>query len=115
MPYCQIVSNSALNAGERAALAAEASALVATMLGKPESYVMVRVESAGTLLFGGSEDPACFVSLASLGLPETETKKYSQLVCDFIQEKLEVPADRIYVEFSSPPRHMWGYNGSTFG
>jgi len=115
MPYCQIVSNRSIEGDEAKTIAGEASSLVATMLGKPESYVMVRVESDSTLIFGGSDAPACFVSLASLGLPESETKKFSQTVCEFVQRQLDVPWDRIYIEFSSPERHMWGYDGSTFG
>lgn len=115
MPYCQIITSQRLDPETVDAVAHSASSLVAEMLGKPESYVMVRVETERTLIFGGTTEPTCFVSLDSLGFPESETEKFSQIVCDFVHDRLDVPTDRIYIEFSSPDRHMWGFNRRTFG
>lgn len=115
MPYCQIVTNKTLERSESERMARAASALVAEMVGKPESYVMVRVEANSVLIFGGDDEPTCFVSLASLGLPHSETGNYSRIVCDFIHQELDIATDRVYIEFSSPERHMWGYDRRTFG
>jgi hypothetical protein len=115
MPFIQITTNLEIEAERERVLSRDASALVSEMVGKPESYVMATVRTGATLIFGGSDEPACHVSVASLGLPEDKTEEYSQTVCDFIHRSLEIGSNRVYIEFSSPPRHMWGYDRRTFG
>jgi hypothetical protein len=36
------------------------------------------------------------------------------LLCGFITQELGIAAERIYIEFSGPERHMWGWNNKTF-
>ena len=52
MPLLQINTNVSID--DPATLASDASAMVADMLGKPESYVMVIVNPDLTLVFAGS-------------------------------------------------------------
>jgi phenylpyruvate tautomerase len=85
------------------------------MLGKPESYVMVRVSAGEAIVFGGTEEPVCHIRLASLGLPEDQTPQYSAALSEIARNHLGVEPARCYVEFVSPARHMWGYNAGTFG
>lgn len=47
---------------------------VAKLLGKPESYVMVKFQHNENMLFAGSDEALAFLQLKSLGLPETATK-----------------------------------------
>jgi len=115
MPYCEINTNVEIPETDATKLIADLSVRVAAMLGKPESYVMVRVESGRTMRFGGSDDPLCLIRLASLGLPEERTGEFSAELSTFCTDRFGVAPDRCYIEFSSPPRHMWGYNGGTFG
>ncbi len=84
------------------------------MLRKPESYVMVILEDGRDLIFGGSTDPAAYLELKSLGLPETETPAYSATLCGLLQETLGIPPARVYIEFAAPPRHLFGWDGGTF-
>ena len=112
MPLLQINTN--LSPEDPHALASEASALVASMLGKPESYVMVIVNPDQTLTFAGTNDGAAHLKLKSLGLPESKTSEYSKLLCGFIEQKLGINTGRIYIEFSGPPGHMWGWDNRTF-
>ncbi len=84
------------------------------MLGKPESYVMVLVQANQSLSFAGSNDPAVYMELKSLGLPQDSTKALSKSLAELVQSELGVPADRVYIEFASPERHLWGWNSSTF-
>lgn len=111
MPLLQINTN--LDIQDTTAVAREASALVASLLGKPESYVMVIINARQDMVFAGSDQATAHLKLKSLGLPESETKQYSQKLCNFM-EKLGVEPGRTYIEFSGPPRHMWGWNNSTF-
>jgi phenylpyruvate tautomerase len=113
MPTLSISSN--VDIQDTDALAVQASKLVTDMLGKPEMYVMVLVRPNCTLYFGGNNNPAALLSLHSLGLPEAQIKSFSELLCGFINQQLDIPVDRIYINFESPPRTHWGWNSTTFG
>ena len=112
MPLLQINTN--ISVEDSTALAKDASRIIAGMLGKPESYVMVMVNADASLVFAGSEEPAAHLKLKSLGLDEAKTADYSTHLCGFIQNILGIDPSRIYIEFSSPERHMWGWDGRTF-
>ena len=95
-------------------LALTTSKKVSELLGKPESYVMVNVMAAQTLVFAGTDDGAALLELKSLGLPESSTGDFSKTLCQFISQQLGIDESRVYIEFSNPERHMWGWNGTTF-
>jgi len=112
MPLLELTTNT--NIDDVASLAKQASKLTAEILGKPESYVMVKIMPAQNLIFAGSDKPTAHVKLKSLGLPETDTAELSEKICDFINTELGINSARTYIEFSSPDRHMWGWDGRTF-
>lgn len=112
MPVLQISTN--LSIENKLALAEHASSLVAELLGKPESYVMIDIRSDAAMVFAGSDDPCAHLALKSLGLPESETKAFSENLCAFIEQQLGVSPSRTYIEFISPERHMFGWNSGTF-
>lgn len=112
MPLLEIITNTTID--DDTAVATQASQLAAEILGKPESYVMVRIQSEQTLIFAGSDQPAALLKLKSLGLPEEQTADFSSRLCRFIGERMNIDSARIYIEFSSPARHMWGWDGRTF-
>lgn len=114
MPYLTIQSNQTIEESRQAAFLSEASALVAAELAKPESYVMVTLELARPMIFAGSDAPAAYLELKSIGLNESQTKPLSAALCQLIHNTLNVSAERIYIEFSDAPRSMWGWNSSTF-
>ncbi|MBK1701836.1 phenylpyruvate tautomerase MIF-related protein [Thiococcus pfennigii] len=114
MPTLRIVTNVEIPPEQCAALLADASGTVAAMLGKPEAYVMVLIEDGRALSLGGSSAPAAYLELKSLGLPEDRTAEYSRTLCDLLAEALEIGAERVYIEFAAPPRHLFGWNGGTF-
>ncbi len=112
MPLLELTTNT--NIDDIASLAKQASKLTADILGKPESYVMVKIMPRQSLIFAGSDEPAAHVKLKSLGLPESDTAELSAKICDFINNELSINSARTYIEFSSPDRHMWGWDGETF-
>ena len=73
MPFLKIQTNQPLAEDTARQLAKKASALVATQLGKPESYVMTSVENNPAMTFAGTEEPLAFLELKSIGLPESST------------------------------------------
>jgi phenylpyruvate tautomerase PptA (4-oxalocrotonate tautomerase family) len=114
LPTLRILTNAQVPPEGRADLLASASRAVSEMLGKPESYVMVILEDGRDMLFAGSPAPTAFLELISLGLPEERTAHYSRTLCSLVEDTLGVPAERAYIGFSSPPRHLFGWNGDTF-
>ena len=114
MPYLSIKTNQPLPVEARASLLARASQSIAKHLGKSEQYVMIAVEDAAPLLFGGNDQPAAYLELKSIGLPEGQTPALSHALCELLEAEIGVPRDRIYVEFADASRSMWGWNGTTF-
>ncbi len=112
MPLFHIRSNTPIE--DKTALALAASKQVAQLLGKPENYVMVVVEDKQHLVFAGNDQPAAYLELKSINLPESKTTELSSDLCDFISQQLGIDSRRIYIEFSNAERHMWGWNGATF-
>jgi len=112
MPYLSVQTNVAV--ADAAGLLARLSQQAAKLLGKPESYVMAHLKTEAAMLFAGSDQPAVFVEMKSLGLPEGETAAFSASLCSMLHTELGIDAGRIYIEFSAPQRHMWGWNGATF-
>jgi len=112
MPLLTIKTNTKIDSA--ADLALTASKTVAEILGKPESYVMINIVPEQTLIFAGNDEPAALLELKSLGLPESSTAGFSKTLCELVNRQLGINKDRIYIEFSNPERHMWGWNGATF-
>jgi phenylpyruvate tautomerase PptA (4-oxalocrotonate tautomerase family) len=115
MPTLIIKTNADLTDRPRDALLRNASAAVAELLGKPEGYVMVLLEPVSDMCFGADTAPCAYLELKSLGLPEPRTPQLSAALCAFVEEHLGVPKARVYIEFASPPRHLFGFDGRTFG
>ena len=114
MPFLMIRTNQRLDDSATKTLASKASARVAELLGKPEAYVMVSVEYNAAMQFGGTDEPLAYLELKSIGLPQSITASTSRALCDLIARETGVAANRIYIEFTDAPRHMWGWNGDTF-
>lgn len=114
MPLLSIDTNLPLEGADARALVTAASQLVAERLGKPERYVMVKAEHNPHMAFAGSDAPLAYMELKSIGLPEDKTPDLCAALTALMQERLGIPADRIYIEFSNAERHMWGWNGGTF-
>jgi len=114
MPYLTLQTNQQINAEATPSVLKKLSAGVAELLGKPESYVMIALDAAKPMFFAGSDAPTAYVELKSLGLPESETARFSAALCELIEGLIGVAQARIYIEFAGPERHMWGWSGRTF-
>ncbi|XP_052798947.1 macrophage migration inhibitory factor homolog [Mya arenaria] len=93
----------------------KASKFIAAQLGKPESYVTVRLVPDQIMSHGGSTDPCASVQVFSIGaIGGEKNKNHSQAIGKFINSELGIPIDRFYVTFIDVARSDCGYNGSTF-
>lgn len=113
MPLITLATNQEIK--DKPSLCLDLSKSAAQLLNKPESYVMALVEDNQALSFAGNHEPAAYLQLKSLDLPEDQTAGYSEKISAMITEHTGIPANRIYIEFSSPARHLWGWNSGTFG
>lgn len=114
MPYLRIQTNVEPAPAARKDLLASASAQVAAALGKPERYVMVALEAGVPMAFAASDAPLAYLELKSIGLPGESTADLSRTLCELVASALGIPGERIYIEFTDAPRHLWGWNGGTF-
>ncbi|AFY31275.1 phenylpyruvate tautomerase MIF-related protein [Calothrix sp. PCC 7507] len=91
------------------------SAKLAKHTGKPESYVMTAFEPGIPMTFAGTTDPVCYIEIKSVGtMNSSQTEAMSQDFCQQNQH-LDIPKNRIYIEFTDAKGSMWGWNGTTFG
>jgi phenylpyruvate tautomerase len=114
MPYFNIDTNQTLDAASTQALIKKASAFIADLLNKPESYVMVSIKPGTPLSFGGSNDPAAFARLKSIGLPKDRCAGFSEKICSFIDQELGVSQNRVFIDFKDLERNLFGWDGKTF-
>ena len=114
MPLLTITTNISLDDEAAQALCSKASSHVASLLGKPESYVMVSLQAGTVMSFAGNDSPCAMLELKSLGLPESQTTAFSESLCDFLNQHAGIKPERIYVQFSAPERHLWGWDRKTF-
>lgn len=114
MPLLSINTNQDIEADRADQLLKQASSAVAEMLGKPERYVMVQLDVNPRMLFGGSDAPLAYLELKSIGLPSERTADFSRRLSELVGQQLQVPPERLYIEFSDAERHLWGWNGATF-
>lgn len=112
MPCMFVHTNVAVD--DAAGVLKRCSAEIAALLGKPESYVMVKLADSQQMCFGGSDAPLAFVELTSLGLGSDRTAGISAGICALLEELLGVERARIYIAFAAPERAMFGWNGGTF-
>jgi len=114
MPFLELRTNKQLSADKRHTVMSDLTALLAKDLKKPERLIMIQCSDDQDLIFGGSSDPLAFIDLKSIGLPEDQTTRLSQSLSSFVKNNLDIPQDRIFINFRTFERHMWGYNGTTF-
>ena len=114
MPLLKIQTNAEMDEAQRTALMREASQGVASLLGKSENYVMVSLEAGRSMVFAGTADPLAYLELKSIALPQQRTAEISAALCQLIGGALQIPAERVYIEYADVARNMWGWNGATF-
>ncbi len=114
MPYIKMETNVSLEGKREREVCALLSREGAQAVGKPEDYVLCQVSTGESLLFAGSDAPAAYIEVKSIGLAEDRLKGISKALCDLLNRELKIPAERIYIEFASAQGPWWGWKGSTF-
>ena len=115
MPYLSILTNARLADARHSELLAAASRIVASQLSKPENYVMVSIAPSQRLAFAGNEEPAAFLELRSIGLPDTKRGSLCAVLTDLIAEFCGIARDRIFLLMVDVDAKLWSHDGKTFG
>lgn len=115
MPLLKLETNVALAEDQQSRLLSSLSKAVALAIGKPEQYVMVTLAQTA-IRMAGRGGGAAFGDLRSIGgLSPEVNRKLAKEVTQLLSDVLEIPGDRVYLNFSNVEARNWGWNGSTFG
>ena len=122
MPLIKIETNQALSANESQKLCENLSRLAAEVLGKPEQYVQVVLhQNPDQHLFimhgglPGGAGHAAFVDVRSIGgLSPQVNRVLAKRICALLAE-VDVPGERVYLNFTDVSASNWGHNGAIFG
>ncbi|CAN0840415.1 Macrophage migration inhibitory factor homolog [Linum grandiflorum] len=115
MPTLNLYTNVPVDAVITSDILKDATKAVAKIIGKPESYVMIVMNSGVPMAFAGTEEPAAFGELISIGgLGPSVNGKLSSTIAEILQTKASIDSSRFYIKFHDVERPFFGYNGSTF-
>ncbi|XP_062164782.1 uncharacterized protein LOC133871358 [Alnus glutinosa] len=115
MPTLNLFTNLPVDAVMASDILKDATKAVAKIIGKPESYVMILLNGGVPIAFAGTEEPAAYGELISIGgLGASVNGKLSSTIAEILQTKLSIDSSRFYVKFYDVERSFFGFNGSTF-
>lgn len=82
-----------------------------SLLGKPESFLMVGMEDNYDLYMGGKRlDKGAFVSVSLFGNASSSAyEKMTGEICTILSDELGIPGDSVYVTYQGV--NDWGWNG----
>lgn len=85
-----------------------------SILGKPETYLMLGFEDNYDLYFGGKKlDKGAFLSVQVLGeINSAQSEKMSAKLCEILKKELDIPGDKVYITYGG--YKDWGWNGGNF-
>ena len=115
MPYLSMITNARVADARQSELLAAASRILASQLGKPENYVMVSIAVDQRLAFAGSEEPAAFLEVRSIRLPDAKRGSLCTELTDLIAELCGIARHRIFLVMGDVDAKLWGHDGKTFG
>ncbi|KAK4396709.1 Macrophage migration inhibitory factor [Sesamum angolense] len=100
MPTLNLFTNVPVDAVVASDILKDATKAVAKIIGKPESYVMILVNGGVPISFGGTEEPAAYGELISIGgLGPSVNAKLSATIAEILQTKLSIESSRFYIKF----------------
>ncbi|KAJ4807531.1 Macrophage migration inhibitory factor [Rhynchospora pubera] len=100
MPCLTLSTNVNLDGVDTSAILAEATRVVADVIDKPQNYVMVVLKGSVPICFGGTEQPAAYGELVSIGGVDPVTnKKISSGIATILSKMLSIPKSRFFLLF----------------
>ncbi|GAA0164091.1 decarboxylase [Lithospermum erythrorhizon] len=104
MPTLNLYTNVPVDAVVASDILKDATKAVSKLIGKPESYVMILVNGGVPISFSGTEEPAAYGELISIGgLNPTVNAKLSSTIAEILETKLSIDSSRFYIKFYDTP------------
>ena len=110
MPYINV--STSVKIEDKKKLLEEISILVSSLTNKSKRFVLAKLDDNSAMYFE-DESPCCFLEIKSIG--SLNPSEMAKPISNFINEKMGIPIDKIYIFFEDVPAAMWSWNGSTFG
>ena len=113
MPMIEAKVTMELPAEKRDVLKAEFGKAISIM-GKPESYLMINLVDKQDLYFGGKKlDKGAYIEVKVLGsIDGGASDKMTAKPCEILEKELGIPGNAVYVSYWGTAN--WGWNGSNF-
>ena len=110
MPYINI--STSVKVEDTYKFLQEISILISSLTNKSKRFVMAKLEDNSEMYFD-DQRPCCFLEIKSIG--SLNPSEMANPICNFVNEKMGIPLDKIYISFEDVPSSMWAWNGRTFG
>ena len=110
MPYINVSTSTKVD--DKKKLLEEISILISSLTNKSKRFVMAKIDDNCQMYFN-DDTPSCFLEIKSIG--SLNPSEMAKPLCNFVNEKMGIPIDKIYISFEDVPASMWAWNGRTFG
>ena len=110
MPYINVSTSAKVN--DKGKLLEEISILISSLTNKSRRFVMAKIDDNCQMYFD-DDTPSCFLEIKSIG--SLNPSEMAKPISSFVNEKLGIPIDKIYISFEDVHASMWAWNGKTFG
>ena len=113
MPILSLDTNQSIAPEHCTELLHKASDLLANMLAKPKSSIMVRINQGLHLMIDDSTEPTAYVQLKLFAFPQEQAAEFVRSITEFVQAELGVAPDRQYHRLIDMQPSLLGWDGST--
>ena len=110
MPYINV--STSVKVDDKKKLLEEISVLISSLTNKSKRFVMVKLDDNCEMFFE-DQSPCCFLEIRSIG--SLNTSEISKYISNFVNKKMVITLDKIYISFEDVSASMWAWNGRTFG
>ena len=110
MPYINVSTSAKVD--DKKKLLEEISILISSLTNKSKRFVMAKLNDNCEMYFD-DENPSCFLEIKSIG--SLNPSEMAKPISDFVNKKMGIPIDKIYISFQDVPASLWAWNGRTFG
>ena len=114
MPYINCITN--IKVADSDILKSELAKALDSIADKGKKWLMVSVQSEEKLYFQGNDTPAAFIEIKYIGSFSSEVKiELTQAFGKILENKENIPSDRVYINFTGVKAEDWGWNSNLFG
>ena len=110
MPYINVSTSAKVD--DKKKLLEEISILISSLTNKSKRFVMAKLEDNCQMYFD-HDGHSCFLEIKSIG--SLNPSEMAKPISDFVNKKIGIPLDKIYISFEDVPATFWAWNGRTFG